>query len=44
MRAMVLVDERLRFHLAELDGKPLDQLLEERYQKFRNIAQFYTSA
>jgi len=42
-RAMLLVDERLRFHLAELDGKPLELLLEERFQKFRNIAQFYTS-
>jgi acetyl-CoA carboxylase carboxyl transferase subunit alpha len=42
--AMSLVDERLRFHLAQLDAKPLDQLLEERFQKFRNIAQFYTSA
>jgi acetyl-CoA carboxylase carboxyl transferase subunit alpha len=42
--AMELVDERLRFHLAELDAKPLEQMLEERYQKFRNIAQFYTTA
>jgi acetyl-CoA carboxylase carboxyl transferase subunit alpha len=42
--AMALVDERLRFHLAELDAKPLEQMLEERYQKFRNIAQFYTTA
>jgi acetyl-CoA carboxylase carboxyl transferase subunit alpha len=41
---MSLVDERLRFHLAQLDAKPLDQLLEERFQKFRNIAQFYTSS
>ena len=42
--AMAMVDERLRFHLAELDAKPLEQMLEERYQKFRNIAQFYTTA
>jgi acetyl-CoA carboxylase carboxyl transferase subunit alpha len=42
--AVALVDERLRFHLAELDAKPLEQMLEERYQKFRNIAQFYTTA
>jgi acetyl-CoA carboxylase carboxyl transferase subunit alpha len=42
--AMEMVDERLRFHLAELDAKPLEQLLEERYRKFRNIAQFYTTA
>jgi acetyl-CoA carboxylase carboxyl transferase subunit alpha len=28
----------------QLDAKPMEQLLEERYQKFRNIAQFYTTA
>jgi acetyl-CoA carboxylase carboxyl transferase subunit alpha len=43
-RAIALVDEQLGFHLAALDGKPIDELLEERYQKFRNIAQFYTSS
>jgi acetyl-CoA carboxylase carboxyl transferase subunit alpha len=43
-RAVALLDQRLQFHLAALDAKPLDQLLEERYQKFRNIAQFYTTA
>ncbi len=37
------VDERLRYHLASLRTLSLDQLLEERYRKFRNIAQFYTS-
>jgi acetyl-CoA carboxylase carboxyl transferase subunit alpha len=37
------VDERLRFHLASLRTLPLEQLLEERYRKFRNMAQFYTS-
>ena len=42
--AMAMVDERLRFHLAQLDAKPMDQLLEERYRKFRNIAQYYTTA
>ncbi len=42
--AMDLIDEKLQFHLAQLDAKPLGQLLEERYQKFRNIAQFYTTA
>ena len=42
--AMALVNERLSFHLAELDRKPIDQLLEERYTKFRNIAQCYTTA
>jgi acetyl-CoA carboxylase carboxyl transferase subunit alpha len=42
--AMAMVDEKLRYHLAQLDSKPMDQLLEERYQKFRNIAQFFTTA
>jgi acetyl-CoA carboxylase carboxyl transferase subunit alpha len=42
--AMAMVDEKLTYHLAQLDAKPLDQLLEERYTKFRNIAQFYTTA
>lgn len=37
------LDERLRFHLASLRTLPLDQLVEERYRKFRNMAQFYTS-
>lgn len=41
--AFALVDERLRYHLANLRMLSLDQLLEERYRKFRNIAQFYTS-
>jgi acetyl-CoA carboxylase carboxyl transferase subunit alpha len=42
--ALAMVDEKLRFHLAQLDSKPIEQLLEERYRKFRNIAQFYTTA
>jgi acetyl-CoA carboxylase carboxyl transferase subunit alpha len=42
--AMAMIDEKLRYHLAQLDAKPIDQLLEERYLKFRNIAQFYTTA
>ncbi len=42
--AMVLVDDRLRDHLAHLRALPLDTLLEQRYNKFRNIAQFYTTA
>ncbi|QNI35474.1 acetyl-CoA carboxylase carboxyltransferase subunit alpha [Edaphobacter albus] len=37
------VDERLQFHLAALRSLSAGQLLEERYRKFRNIAQFYTS-
>lgn len=42
--AMELVNERLTAHLGELQRLSLDQLLDARYQKFRNIAQFYTSA
>jgi len=42
--AMVLVDERLQFHLANLRGLSVGDLLEQRYNKFRNIAQFYTTA
>jgi acetyl-CoA carboxylase carboxyl transferase subunit alpha len=42
--AMAMVDEKLRYHLAQLDTKPIEQLLEERYRKFRNIAQYYTAA
>jgi acetyl-CoA carboxylase carboxyl transferase subunit alpha len=41
--AMAMVSERLQYHLAVLDAKPMEQLLEERYRKFRNIAQFYTT-
>lgn len=42
--AMALVNERLEFHLAALRALPLDEMLEQRYVKFRNIAQFYTTA
>ena len=41
--AFASLDERLRFHLADLRSLSIDQLLEQRYRKFRNIAQFYTS-
>jgi acetyl-CoA carboxylase carboxyl transferase subunit alpha len=42
--AIAIVDEKLRHHLGELRGMPLDAMLEQRYQKFRNMAQFYTTA
>ncbi|HEV2709043.1 MAG TPA: acetyl-CoA carboxylase carboxyltransferase subunit alpha [Edaphobacter sp.] len=42
--AMAMVDEKLQYHLAALRSLPIDELLEQRYQKFRNIAQFYTTA
>ena len=41
---MAMVDEKLRYHLAGLRNLPLDVMLEQRYTKFRNIAQFYTTA
>jgi acetyl-CoA carboxylase carboxyl transferase subunit alpha len=42
--AMAIVDEKLRYHLGTLHALPIEQLLEQRYIKFRNIAQFYTTA
>jgi acetyl-CoA carboxylase carboxyl transferase subunit alpha len=42
--AVAIVDEKLRYHLASLRALPLDEMLDQRYQKFRNIAQFYTTA
>jgi acetyl-CoA carboxylase carboxyl transferase subunit alpha len=41
--AFALVDERLRYHLASLRTLSTEQMLDERYRKFRNLAQFYTS-
>jgi len=41
---MVMVDKKLQFHLAAIRSLSLDEMLEQRYQKFRNIAQFYTTA
>jgi acetyl-CoA carboxylase carboxyl transferase subunit alpha len=37
-----LLAEKLRWHLNQLTAIPLDELLRRRYDKFRNIAQFYT--
>ncbi|SEF66999.1 acetyl-CoA carboxylase carboxyl transferase subunit alpha [Bryocella elongata] len=42
--AMELVNERLVSHLSDLTKLSVDDLLAARYNKFRNIAQFYTSA
>ena len=42
--AMQMVNERLERHFAELQSMNIDALLEARYAKFRNIAQFYTIA
>ena len=42
--AMQMVNERLERHFAELTAMPIETLLAERYNKFRNIAQFYQTA
>jgi acetyl-CoA carboxylase carboxyl transferase subunit alpha len=41
---MAMVGEKLQYHLASLRALPIDVMLEQRYTKFRNIAQFYTTA
>jgi acetyl-CoA carboxylase carboxyl transferase subunit alpha len=41
--AAKLFAEKLRWHLNELKSLSTDQLLALRYEKFRNIAQFYTA-
>ncbi len=41
--AAQLLDAKLEFHLGQLKSMSLDALLEQRYTKFRNIAQFYTT-
>jgi acetyl-CoA carboxylase carboxyl transferase subunit alpha len=42
--AFTLVNRKLRKHFNELKKMPLDDLLAKRYGKFRNMAQFYTTA
>lgn len=41
--AISLVNDRLVQHLAELQQQPIAALVAARYDKFRNMAQFYTS-
>jgi acetyl-CoA carboxylase carboxyl transferase subunit alpha len=41
--AATLLAEKLRWHLNELNALSVDELLSRRYNKFRNIAQFYTT-
>ena len=41
-QAAELLAEKLRHHLAELQAMPAEERLRRRYEKFRNIAQFYT--
>jgi acetyl-CoA carboxylase carboxyl transferase subunit alpha len=43
-QACAMVNQRLEWHLGELKGMAVETLLERRYQKFRNIAQFYSVA
>ena len=43
-RALAHVRGCLEHHFTELKSQSMEDLLERRYQKFRNIAQFYTSA
>ncbi len=40
---MSMIGEKLQYHLNCLRSLPLDVMLEQRYTKFRNIAQFYTT-
>jgi acetyl-CoA carboxylase carboxyl transferase subunit alpha len=39
--AAALLDATLQRHYAELRKLPVSELLDSRYKKFRNIAQFY---
>jgi acetyl-CoA carboxylase carboxyl transferase subunit alpha len=41
--AIEMVNERLERHLGDLQKQSIDELLAARYNKFRNIAQFYTT-
>ncbi|HVT97122.1 MAG TPA: hypothetical protein VHE33_06415, partial [Acidobacteriaceae bacterium] len=41
-KAAEFLAEKLRWHLNELKALSIDELLRRRYDKFRNIAQFYT--
>ena len=41
--AAEMLKEKLRWHLNELKSLPVDQLVSRRYDKFRNMAQFYTA-
>jgi acetyl-CoA carboxylase carboxyl transferase subunit alpha len=41
--AAEMLKEKLRQHLTELKRMPLEELLRRRYDKFRNLGQFYTT-
>jgi acetyl-CoA carboxylase carboxyl transferase subunit alpha len=40
--AATMLADKLRRHLNELQAMPVEEMLRRRYDKFRNIAQFYT--
>ena len=42
--AVQLVSDRLERHFRELTAEPVESLLTKRYEKFRQMAQFYTTA
>jgi acetyl-CoA carboxylase carboxyl transferase subunit alpha len=42
-QAAQILDEKLIWHFNEIKGLSLDEMLNRRYEKFRNIAQFYTT-
>jgi acetyl-CoA carboxylase carboxyl transferase subunit alpha len=41
--AMQMINDKLQWHLDELKSMSVDEMLERRFQKFRNMAQFYTT-
>jgi len=41
--AAKILAEKLHWHLNELKVLSTDELVNQRYEKFRNIAQFYTA-
>lgn len=41
--AAAMLAEKLRWHLNELKGMPLESVLSQRQEKFRNIAQFFVA-
>jgi acetyl-CoA carboxylase carboxyl transferase subunit alpha len=41
--AAILLKEKLKWHFHEVKALPEEEMLKRRYEKFRNIAQFYTS-
>ena len=41
--SIAMLDEKLRWHLADLRKIPIDEMVRRRQAKFRTIAQFYTS-